>query len=64
MPENPLEQLKKETREVRGEVREKVAGYILTALGLVAGLAWNDAVTALFKEIFPLDQNSLLPKFA
>lgn len=48
---------------LRAELREKTAGYILTALGLVAGLAWNDAISSLIKIAFPLDSNGLIAKF-
>ena len=49
------------------KLREELAGdtlkYIATALGLVVGLAWNDAIGALIKYIFPLDSNGILAKF-
>ncbi len=48
---------------LRKELREKTVGYMVAALGLVAGLAWNDAISALIKELFPLDQGSLVAKF-
>jgi len=35
-------------------------GYII---GLVAGLAWNEAIKAAIEFAFPLSQNSLLAKF-
>lgn len=44
-------------------VRERTVGYIIAALGLVAGLAWNDAVKSLIESVFPLKQNSLSAKF-
>ncbi len=47
---------------LRSEIRAQSFGYILTALGLVAGLAWNEAITALIKTIFPLG-GGLFPKF-
>ncbi len=50
-------------KKLQGEVREKTAGFILTALGLVAGLAWNDAISSAIKYFFPLDTNGVLPKF-
>ncbi len=34
------------------EVLEKITILITTAFGLVAALAWNDAIKALFVEIF------------
>ncbi len=48
---------------LRGEVKEKTLGYILAALGLVAGLAWNEAITALINVLFPLGKDTLLAKF-
>jgi len=48
---------------IRRELREKTAGYILTALGLVAGLAWNDAISETIKHFFPLDTGGLIAKF-
>ncbi len=49
--------------QLRKEVKEKTLGYILAALGLVAGLAWNEAITALINTIFPLGKDTLLAKF-
>ncbi len=34
------------------EVLEKIAALITVAFGLVAALAWNEAIKAIFKEIF------------
>ena len=34
------------------EVLEKIAALITVAFGLVAALAWNDAIKAIFKEVF------------
>jgi len=45
------------------ELREKTAGYITAAFGLVAGLAWNDAIKSLIEYWFPLDKNSIAAKF-
>jgi len=45
------------------EVRNKVAGYITAAFGLVAGLAWNDAIKSLIDYLFPLEKNGLWAKF-
>jgi len=54
--------LKSELKNVEEEIRKKTVGYIVTALGLVAGLAWNDAVKALIEYFFPAEQNSLQAK--
>lgn len=45
------------------EIRSKIAGYIVAAFGLVAGLAWNDAIKSLIEYFFPMQQNSLWAKF-
>ena len=37
--------------------------YFLAGLGLVAALAWNDAVQGLFNEIFGGARGSLIAKF-
>lgn len=54
---------KKEAQEVAVKVREKAAGYLLAGFGVVAGLAWNEAVKALIELFWPLDQESLVAKF-
>jgi hypothetical protein len=50
------EDKKKSRGELRAKVREQTVGYISAALGLVAGLAWNDAVKALIERIYPAAQ--------
>ena len=42
---------------------KQTLGYIIAAFGLVAGLAWNDAIKALIEYLFPLSQNTLFAKF-
>ena len=51
------------TEKVKREFKEKTVGYITAAFGLVAGLAWNDAVKALIEYLFPLKQDSVFAKF-
>lgn len=34
------------------EILDKIAALVTAAFGLVAALAWNDAIKAVFKEIF------------
>ena len=34
------------------EIREKMAALLTAAFGLVAALAWNGAIRAIFQEIF------------
>jgi len=45
------------------EMREKTVGYILAAFGLVAGLAWNEAIKSFIDLFFPSSGNSILIKF-
>ena len=46
------EGVKAESRKLRNEVKRQTVGYILAALGLVAGLAWNQAITAFIDKFF------------
>lgn len=55
---NPPEQ-----KHLRSEIRERTLGYMLAAFGLVAGLAWNDAIQSLIGYLFPLPENTLPAKF-
>jgi hypothetical protein len=55
--------IKSEIKSVRQEVRDKTVGYIVTALGLVAGLAWNDAIKTMIEEFFPAEHNGIWAKF-
>ncbi len=56
-------EIKKSVQELRETVKQRTFSYIITALGLVAGLAWNEAIKSLIDNIFPLEKNSLLAKF-
>ena len=48
---------------IKQELQEKMTGYIVTALGIVAGLAWNDAISEAIKVFFPMESGSLIAKF-
>lgn len=56
--------IKEHAKKVRDTTRERTLGFITAALSLVAGLAWNDAITAMIKEVFPVGTSNLLAKFA
>ncbi len=58
-----LKRLKEEQARLRKEIQEKTVGYILAALGLVAGLAWNEAIKSLIDQFFPSNGNSILIRF-
>lgn len=60
---NDVDKLKKGGQSLKRDVRIKTAGYLVAAFGLVAGLAWNDAVTSLINYLFPFAQNTVLAKF-
>lgn len=45
------------------EVRERIVGYLAAAFGLVAGLAWNDAISAFIQYFFPLGREGVWAKF-
>lgn len=45
------------------EIRKRTAGYIITALGLVAGLAWNDAIKSMIESLYPLNGDGVTAKF-
>ncbi len=45
------------------EFRERISGYIIGAFGLVASLAWNDAISSLIEKFFPLGKDTVIAKF-
>ena len=50
--------------EIKNEMKSQTSGYMMTAFGLVAGLAWNDAIKSLIDFIYPFSgSNSLWAKF-
>lgn len=61
MPEEkPL--TKSQKKKVHQAVVQKMTTLILAGFGLVAALAWNDAIKSLFETIFG-KQQSLIAKF-
>ena len=63
MKKEKIEEKIDKLNKINKEVTEKMFGYILTAFGLVAGLAWNDAIRSLIEYFFPLERNGLWAKF-
>jgi hypothetical protein len=49
--------------EIKEQIKEQTAGYLTAALGLVAGLAWNDAIKSLIEAIFPFAKGGIFAKF-
>jgi len=50
-------------KEFGKEAKNQVKGYIIAAFGLVAALAWNDAIKSLIEYFFPNKNGSILLKF-
>ena len=57
-----IEKIRKESGEVKRELQERTLGYIVGALGLVAGLAWNEAIKGIIEYAFPLAKDTLQAK--
>ena len=38
--------------KIKEEILDKIAALVTAAFGLVAALAWNDAIKTIFKEVF------------
>lgn len=55
--------IRKDVEKLEKEYFARASQYILAAFGLVAGLAWNDAVKALIDYLFPQDKSTLWAKF-
>ncbi|MCH9657412.1 DUF5654 family protein [archaeon] len=45
---------------IKQEILDKLSALIMAAFGLVAALAWNDAIKAIFKEVFG-DSSTVVP---
>lgn len=58
-----IKKIKEETKVIKKEVKKRVITYITAAFGLVAALAWNDAIKSLIAFLFPLKKNSVVMKF-
>ena len=57
------EKVKKESVAVKREVKKQLMTYMIASLGLVAGLAWNEAIKGLIEYLFPEMQNTVVAKF-
>jgi hypothetical protein len=60
MPEQP--KTEQEKKSLKLEVLEKVSTLATAGLGLVAALAWNDAIQTLFRAWFPTPGDSIAAK--
>jgi hypothetical protein len=50
-------------KEAHNAVRKRMFSYIAAGFGLVVGFAWNDAISSLIKDIFPVGPSSIWAKF-
>lgn len=55
--------MREKINQIQKQMRKKIFSYISAGFGLVAALAWNDAIKTLIQYFFPLDKNGLLAKF-
>ncbi|MEN6329509.1 MAG: DUF5654 family protein [Methanobacteriaceae archaeon] len=44
--------MKEQTSEVGGQVKQTIATLMTTAFGLIAALAWNEAIKAIITQFF------------
>ena len=58
-----IKKTKKEIQELRRQLINTVKTLAVTSLGLVAALAWNEAIQKLFEVVFPNKANSLVAMF-
>jgi uncharacterized membrane protein len=63
MPEKILEHFKKEVKETRKAFKEKMVTFILAGFGLVASLAWNEAIKSFVDTLLPQKTSALIGKF-
>ncbi|MGB9598666.1 MAG: DUF5654 family protein, partial [Minisyncoccales bacterium] len=59
---NQLEKIKEGSKIIKKEVKQKSAQYILTALGFVVALAWNEMIKSAIEYLFPFPKNTILLK--
>jgi hypothetical protein len=60
---NPNQDQEKKDATLRKELRQRMVGYIVGALGLVAGLAWNDAIKGAIEHVYKIESAGILIKF-
>lgn len=44
--------MKEEVKDIRGQVSQTIATLMTTAFGLIAALAWNEAIKAIILQYF------------
>ncbi len=58
-----IDEIKSESLKIRNEVIQKISGYMFAAFGLVAALAWNDAIKSLIEQFSPIEKSTVIIKF-
>ncbi len=58
-----IEDFNEKEKRLSRELRVQGIGYIVAALGLVAGLSWNDAIKSLIDHFFNTEGSGMLAKF-
>ncbi|MGB2580608.1 MAG: DUF5654 family protein [Minisyncoccia bacterium] len=59
-----INKIKNEGERITGEVRDRSMTYIAGGLGIVVGLAWNEAIKSLIDYFYPATgANSISAKF-
>ena len=53
-----------EKKDLKIEILEKVSTLATAGFGLVAALAWNDAIKAIFAQVFPRPGDNILALLA
>ncbi len=60
----PFQKMRQKREEFQQEFRERLSSYMVAALSLVAGLAWNDAVKTAIETFLPgQNSNTIQAKF-
>ncbi len=59
---NGFKKIREEQVRLRRELRDRTVSYVVAALGLVAALAWNDAIKTTIEYLLPLKSNALAVK--
>ena len=63
MSDQNLTPQQQEQKNLKIEILEQVSGLAAAGFGLVAALAWNDAIKALFEQFFPSPAGNTIAKF-
>lgn len=61
--QNKIEKFKNQSGELKDEFKKQTLGYIVGAIGLVAALAWNEAIKGLIEYLFPMVKGGVWAKF-